>query len=70
MYSRDAVRSRIMLILDKYNLSQAEFSRRIGVSEVAVSKYVSGEISPGAEVVASICEEFNISADWFLLGRR
>ena len=49
--------------------SQASFSSAIGVNRVQYAKYEAGNNSPSVDILARICREHSVSADW-LLGLR
>ena len=50
-------------------MTQAEFARRIGVTQSYLSALEHGEKEPGAAVLLAISKEFRKSADWLLTGR-
>ena len=50
------------------NMSQAELGKRLGVTKVSVSGYENGTRIPSMEVLETILNVFNISAD-YMLGR-
>jgi transcriptional regulator with XRE-family HTH domain len=52
-----------------FDMTQAEFARRIGVSQGYLSALERGEKEPGATVLVSIQKEFRRSVDWLLTGR-
>lgn len=47
-------------------LSQAEVSRRLGVSDSLVNRWISGERLPTTEMVPALAILLNVSADWLL----
>lgn len=49
------------------DLSQAKFSEMIGVHLNHLGRCESGESIPSAEIIQTICQVFNISADYLLL---
>lgn len=51
------------------SLSQGEFAEAIGVSKAAIGGYERGQQTPGATVIASICERFDVEPRWLLLGQ-
>lgn len=51
------------------NLTQIEFSQLISISQSALVSYERGEREPPAAAIASVCEAYNVSPDWLLLGR-
>ena len=69
MYSEEHAFQRIKEVFEESSLSQAEFSRKIGVTQASVSLCLKKGIVPSTYVIAAICEVFDISADWLLLGR-
>ena len=50
------------------NMSQSELGKLIGVSKVSVSGYENGTRIPSMQILISILNVFNVSAD-FILGR-
>lgn len=58
--------NRLRELLDEKEITQKELSLRIGVSEVTVSRYLSGDRTPRTDVVNSISNFFNVSADYIL----
>ena len=70
MYSEKEVTRRIKEVYKKSKLSQKEFAKRIGVTEATAGYYLERGCAPSVHIIASICEEFDVSADWLLLGRR
>ena len=52
-----------------FNMTQAEFARRISVAQSYLSALERGEKEPGAAVLLAISQEFEKSVDWLLTGR-
>jgi transcriptional regulator with XRE-family HTH domain len=52
-----------------FDMTQAEFARRIGVAQSYLSALEHGEKEPGATVLLTIAREFGRSVDWLLTGR-
>ncbi len=48
------------------NLTQAEVSKRLGLTRNAFSNYESGIRQPSYETLKEICKFFNVSADYLL----
>lgn len=48
-------------LLEEHGLSQAQFGSIIGVTQQAVSRWMSGERSPRMKVIDQICDYFGIS---------
>jgi transcriptional regulator with XRE-family HTH domain len=51
-----------------FDMTQADFSRRIGVTQGYLSTLENGEKEPGAAVLLAISQEFGKSVDWLLTG--
>jgi len=51
-----------------FDLTQADFARRIGVSQSYLSAIELGRNEAGAEVLFSISREFGRSIEWLLTG--
>lgn len=58
--------NRLRELLEEKNITQKELSIRIGVSDVTVSRYFAGERIPRTDVVNSMSNYFNVSADYLL----
>ena len=50
-------------------MTQAEFARRIGLTQGHLSALERGEKEPGAAVLLAISREFGKSVDWLLTGK-
>ncbi|WP_437831461.1 helix-turn-helix domain-containing protein [Niallia taxi] len=59
---------RIKYIRNKRKLSQKEMAKELGVSNVQLSRYETGERKPDPEMLSSIADFLDISTD-YLLGR-
>ena len=55
---------RIKKVREHYNLTMAEFAKRIGVTVSSISLYESGSRTPSNAVLTAICREFNINYEW------
>jgi transcriptional regulator with XRE-family HTH domain len=51
-----------------FEMTQAEFARRIGVAQSYLSALERGEKEPGAAVLLAISRECGKSVDWLLTG--
>lgn len=60
--------ARILEIRQAADLPQKEFAEQLGVSKSAVASYEKGQQMPGAAVLMSVCEHFNVEPRWLLLG--
>ena len=59
---------RIKYLRKTLDLTQQEFSDRIGVKRGAVANYEVGRNDPTDSVVALICREFGVSEQWLRTG--
>ena len=50
-------------------MKQAEFARRVGVTQGHLSRLERGEKEAGAGVLLAISQEFGKSVDWLLTGK-
>ncbi len=66
--SKEETGQRIRTLLRNSGMSQRELAERVGATESAVSKYVSGEREPRAEVLANIATALGTTVE-YLLGR-
>ena len=58
--------NRLKTALDYRNMSQKDFANLIGVTEVSVSRWISGSRYPNIQYVQIICSTLHLSADWLL----
>jgi transcriptional regulator with XRE-family HTH domain len=58
---------RIHFILSEKGFTQRQFAGQLGISQAAVSKYLSGRVPP-AEVLLKIAKMGNTSMEWILTG--
>jgi XRE family transcriptional regulator, fatty acid utilization regulator len=52
-----------------FDMTQAEFAQRIGVSQSYLSTVEHGYVEVGAEVLLAISREFAKSLEWLLTGK-
>lgn len=57
---------RIKLALEMRNMKQKELAKRVGMTEVTISRYVTGDREPKADAIIAICNALCVSADWLL----
>lgn len=55
-------------VLRGFDMTQAEFARRVGLSQGHLSAIERGDKEPGAAVLLAISREFGKSVDWLLTG--
>ena len=59
---------RIKKIRIENNLKQADFANKIGKAQNTLSKIESEKANPTIDIIISICQSFNVSADYLLFG--
>ena len=52
-----------------FDMTQAEFARRVQVAQSYLSALERGEKEPGAAVLLAVSREFGKSVDWLLTGK-
>ncbi|OIU71027.1 helix-turn-helix domain-containing protein [Rossellomorea aquimaris] len=60
--------SNIRKLREKENLSQKDFAKKIGISNVVLSRYEKDERKPDYDMLNKIADYFDVSVD-YLLGR-
>ena len=68
MSEQDSFIKKLSILLEENNTTQRELAEKINVTEVTISRYLSGERSPRIDIVNKIAEFFKVSVD-YLLGR-
>ncbi len=51
-----------------FDLNQAQFAKRIGISQPYLSKVELGRVEVGAEILLRIAREYKTSIEWLLTG--
>lgn len=57
---------RLKKVLDERGMMQKELAEKIGITEMAVSRYVHGGRIISVPILVDICRTLNISADYLL----
>ena len=68
MTEQESFIKKLSILLEEKNITQRELAEKINVTEVTISRYLSGERSPRIEIVNKIAEFFNVSID-YLFGK-
>ena len=68
MTEQEAFIKNLSILLEESDITQRELAENVEVTEVTISRYLSGERSPRIEIVTKIANFFNVTTD-FLLGR-
>ena len=53
-----------------FDMTQAEFAKRIGISQNYLSTMERGQVEIGAEILLRISREFGKSLEWLLTGQK
>ena len=57
---------RLILLMEDLNMSQVDLAKKIGISNVTISRYLSGDRIPRLDVITKIASAFNVSIDYLL----
>lgn len=68
MTEQESFIKKLSILLEEKNITQRELAEKINVTEVTISRYLSGERSPRIEIVSKIAEFFGVTID-SLLGK-
>lgn len=68
MTEQESFIKRLYILLEETNTTQRELAKKIKVTEVTISRYLSGERIPRMEIINKIAKYFGVSVD-YLLGR-
>lgn len=60
--------ARIKLLLAKNGMTQRDLANKIGITETSISRYISGERMPKANIVVYMADALNTTTD-YILGR-
>lgn len=65
-FNVDKFSYRLISLMEEFNISQVKLSKKIGTSNVTISRYLSGERVPRLDVVSKIAGVFHVSLDYLL----
>lgn len=65
-WERSDIGDKIFDLIIQLDITQREFSKKIGVRDSIVSMWISGQREPRIASVIKICQVFDVSADWIL----
>ncbi len=57
---------RLIVLMEDFNMNQTDLSKKIGISNVTISRYLSGDRIPRLDVITKIAAIFNVSIDYLL----
>lgn len=61
---------RLTLLMEEKDLTQTELAAKVGITNVTISRYLSGERKPRIEIVTKLAEELNTTVDYLLGSER
>ena len=64
----ERIGDRITLLMKKKGYTQKELARMVGVTEAAMSKYLSNDRQPRVEVIANMATALNTTSDYLIRG--
>lgn len=57
---------RLIVLMEEMNMTQIKLAKKIGTSNVTISRYLSGDRIPRLDVVMKIASVFHVSLDYLL----
>ena len=64
--TEDSFGRRLKAVLNSRHMMQKELAEKIGVNEMAISRYVHGGRMVSVSILIDICKVLNVSADYLL----
>ena len=64
--AEDSFGQRLKKTLAERNMMQKELAEKIGVNEMAISRYIHGGRIVSVPILIDICKALNVSADYLL----
>jgi hypothetical protein len=64
------VGNNLRLAIEAVAKSQADFARRVGVSQTKLGNWLRGDHYPDPQVLVRACDEYGLTMDWFYRGLR
>jgi transcriptional regulator with XRE-family HTH domain len=64
--TEDSFGQRLKAVLNSRHMMQKELAEKIGVNEMAISRYIHGSRIVSVSILIEICKVLNVSADYLL----
>lgn len=64
--TEDSLGRRLKKVLAERGMMQKELAEKIGVNEMAISRYIHGGRIVSVPILVEICKALNVSADYLL----
>ena len=68
MILTESIAKRLIALREKYNFSQSDIARQIGVTPALISAYENQERKPSLDKLVALADIFHVSTD-YILGR-
>lgn len=65
----NSLNDRIKLIFKNSELTQTEISKRLKISQSAVSNLIAGKKNPSERTISDIAERFDVNLEWLKTGK-
>lgn len=62
------IRDRILLLLEKKNITKTEFANKLNITQAYVSKITNKGATPSDRLIEDICEKFMVNENWLRTG--
>lgn len=66
----NGIEDRLKEALERRGMTQRELAEKLGITEVSVSRYMSGDRTPKATILAEIAEILHVSIDYLATGKK
>jgi transcriptional regulator with XRE-family HTH domain len=66
--AEDSFGQRLKKVLAERNMMQKELAEKIGVNEMAISRYIHGGRIVSVSILIEICKVLNVTPEWLLSG--
>lgn len=63
---KETMGDRILNLLNKNKMTQRELAKKIGVSEISISRYINGHRTPNGTIVGNIAMTLHTTSDYLL----
>lgn len=57
---------RILNLLEQKNITQRDFAKMLGITEVSVSRYINGKHTPHSDILSKMAETLGTTTDYLL----
>lgn len=68
MNNKTEIGENLKALLEKKNISQKEFSKKLGIHQATVSRYISNEREPGISTLVKMADVLDVTLEELILG--